>query len=41
MHAQVEELERLGRLQRFLSPQLADAIVPGGARTRSGPTGAR
>ena len=24
---QVEELERLRRLQRFLSPQLADAIV--------------
>jgi adenylate cyclase len=27
---QVEELERLGQLQRFLSPQLADAIVKSG-----------
>jgi DNA-binding response OmpR family regulator len=27
---QVEELERLGRLRRFLSPQLADAIVTSG-----------
>jgi adenylate cyclase len=27
---QVEELERLGQLQRFLSPQLADAIVSSG-----------
>ena len=30
MRAQVEELERLGQLQRFLSPQLADAIVSSG-----------
>lgn len=28
--AQVEELERLGRLRRFLSPQVADAIVSSG-----------
>jgi adenylate cyclase len=28
--AQVRELERLGRLRRFLSPQLADAIVASG-----------
>src|SRR5262245_34201104 len=28
--AQVEQLERLGRLKRFFSPQLADAIVQGG-----------
>jgi class 3 adenylate cyclase/CheY-like chemotaxis protein len=28
---QVEQLERLGRLKRFFSPQLADAIVHGGA----------
>ena len=28
---QVEELERLGRLKRFFSPHLADAIVQGGA----------
>jgi DNA-binding response OmpR family regulator len=28
--AQVEELERLGQLRRFLSPQLADAIVSSG-----------
>ena len=28
---QVEQLERLGRLKRFFSPQLADAIVQGGA----------
>jgi class 3 adenylate cyclase len=27
----VEQLERLGRLKRFFSPQLADAIVQGGA----------
>ena len=31
VHAQVEQLERLGRLKRFFSPQLADAIVQGGA----------
>ena len=30
VRAQVEELERLRRLQRFLSPQLADAIVSSG-----------
>lgn len=29
--AQVGELERLGRLRRFLSPQVADAVVSGGA----------
>ena len=29
--AQVSELERLGRLKRFFSPQLAEAIVSGGA----------
>jgi len=28
---QVEELERVGRLKRFFSPQLADLIVSGGA----------
>jgi class 3 adenylate cyclase len=28
---QVAQLERLGRLKRFFSPQLADAIVSGGA----------
>lgn len=28
--AQVDELERLGRLRRFLSPQLADLVVSGG-----------
>ena len=31
MRQQVEQLERLGRLKRFFSPQLADAIVQGGA----------
>jgi adenylate cyclase len=30
VRAQVEELERLGRLRRFLSPQLAEVIVAGG-----------
>ena len=30
VQSQVEELERLRRLQRFLSPQLADAIVQSG-----------
>ena len=30
VEAQVDELERLGRLRRFLSPQLADAIVSSG-----------
>ena len=30
VQAQVDELERLRRLQRFLSPQLADAIVSSG-----------
>lgn len=27
VHQQVEELERMGRLRRFLSPQLADLVV--------------
>ncbi len=31
--AQVEELERLRRLRRFLSPQLADAVVTSGDET--------
>jgi DNA-binding response OmpR family regulator len=30
VHAQVEELERLRRLRRFLSPQLAEALVTSG-----------
>jgi adenylate cyclase len=30
VQSQVEELERLGQLQRFLSPQLADAIISSG-----------
>jgi CheY-like chemotaxis protein len=30
VEAQVQELERLGQLRRFLSPQLADAIVSSG-----------
>jgi class 3 adenylate cyclase/CheY-like chemotaxis protein len=30
VHDQVRELERLGRLRRFLSPQLADVIVASG-----------
>jgi adenylate cyclase len=30
VEAQVDELERLGQLRRFLSPQLADAIVSSG-----------
>jgi adenylate cyclase len=33
VHAQVEELERLQRLRRFLSPQLADAVVSAGDET--------
>ncbi len=33
VQAQVEELERLRRLRRFLSPQLADAIVSSGDET--------
>ena len=33
VQAQVEELERLGRLQRFLSPQLARAVVSAGDET--------
>ena len=33
VQSQVEELERLSRLQRFLSPQLADAIVSSGDET--------
>ena len=31
VQAQVAQLERLGRLKRFFSPQLAEAIVTGGA----------
>jgi adenylate cyclase len=31
VRAQVEQLERLGRLKRFFSPQLAELIVAGGA----------
>jgi adenylate cyclase len=31
VHEQVDQLERLGRLKRFFSPHLADAIVQGGA----------
>ena len=31
VRAQVEELERLGRLRRFLSPQVADLIVSSGS----------
>jgi class 3 adenylate cyclase/CheY-like chemotaxis protein len=30
VEAQVEELERLGRLRRFLSPQLADLVITSG-----------
>ena len=30
VHAQVEELERFGRLRRFLAPQLAQAVVSAG-----------
>jgi adenylate cyclase len=30
VRVQVEELDRLGRLRRFLSPQLADLVVDGG-----------
>jgi adenylate cyclase len=30
VHAQVEELERVGRLRRFLAPQVAQAIVSAG-----------
>jgi len=33
VEAQVEELERVGRLRRFLSPQLADLIVSSGDET--------
>jgi adenylate cyclase len=33
VQAQVDELERLGRLRRFLSPQLADAVVSSGDET--------
>ena len=33
VRAQVLELERLGRLRRFLSPQLADAVVSSGDET--------
>jgi class 3 adenylate cyclase len=31
VHEQVEQLERMGRLKRFFSPQLAELIVSGGA----------
>ena len=31
MREQVAQVERLGRLKRFFSPQLAEAIVTGGA----------
>jgi class 3 adenylate cyclase/HAMP domain-containing protein len=30
VHVQIDELEHLGRLRRFLSPQLADLVVSGG-----------
>jgi adenylate cyclase len=33
VQAQVDQLERLGRLRRFLSPQLADAVVSSGDET--------
>ena len=33
VHSQVEELERLRRVRRFLSPQLADAVVSSGDET--------
>src|SRR5256885_10577295 len=33
VQAQVDELERLRRLRRFLSPQLADAVVSSGDET--------
>jgi class 3 adenylate cyclase len=33
VQAQVEELERLGRLRRFLSPQIADMIVSAGEQS--------
>ena len=33
VHSQVEELERLQRVRRFLSPQLADAVVSSGDET--------
>jgi CheY-like chemotaxis protein len=33
VRAQVEELERLGQLRRFLSPQLADALVTSGDKS--------
>ena len=41
VRTQVEELERLGRLRRFLSPQLADAIVTSGTSRSSPVTGGR
>ncbi|MFA7383628.1 MAG: response regulator [Desulfurivibrionaceae bacterium] len=31
VHDQVEQLERLGRMKRFFSPQLAELIITGGA----------
>ena len=38
---QVGQLERLGRLKRFFSPQLVEAIVAGGAEDPLKRTGAR
>jgi class 3 adenylate cyclase len=35
--AQVDELDRLGRLRRFLAPQVADAVVSRGAESVLGP----
>jgi len=35
--AQVTEIERLGRLRRFLSPQVADAVVSGGSEALAAP----
>src|SRR5437870_3494521 len=41
VEAQVAQLERLERLKRFFSPQLAELIVSGDAEDRSRATGAR
>jgi len=38
---QVAQLERLGRLKRFFSPQLAELIVAGAPTIRSRPIAAR
>jgi class 3 adenylate cyclase len=38
---QVGEIERLGGLRRFLSPQVADAVLAGDAEARTGPHRAR